>query len=32
MFDIKTLNSISPVWQDILPAGAYNVSADVENP
>ena len=32
MFDIKTLNSISPVWQDILPAGAYNVSADAENP
>ena len=32
MYNIKTLNSISPVYQSILTEGEYNVSADVEKP
>ena len=32
MFDIRTLNSISPVWQDILPGESFRVGADVERP
>ena len=31
MFKIKTLNNIAPVWQDVLAADAYTVSADAEN-
>ena len=31
MFKIKTLNSIAPVWQSILPADQYTVSADCED-
>ena len=29
MYSIKTLNSISPVYQDALPNAEYAVSADV---
>ena len=32
MIQIKTLNSISPVYGEILPENLYNVSADAENP
>ena len=32
MFNIKTLNSISPVYHGILPNSDYTVSGDVENP
>ena len=32
MYNIKTLNSISPVYQSILSEGEYTVSADVEKP
>ena len=32
MYNIKTLNSISPVYQSILTEGEYTVSADVEKP
>ena len=32
MYNIQTLNSISPVYQDILKAGEYNVGPDVERP
>ena len=32
MYSIKTLNSISPVYRDALPAAEYAVSADCENP
>ncbi|MGI6174517.1 MAG: 3-phosphoglycerate dehydrogenase family protein [Christensenellales bacterium] len=32
MFHIKTLNSISPVYADILKDTEYNISADIENP
>ena len=31
-YNIKTLNSISPVYQGILKEDMYNVSADAENP
>ena len=32
MYNIKTLNSISPVYESILKNGEYNVAADAENP
>lgn len=32
MYKIKTLNSISPVYRDILPEAEYNVGADIEQP
>lgn len=32
MYNIKTLNSISPVYQDILKPDAYCVGGDAENP
>lgn len=32
MFNIKTLNSISPVYQSILPESEYSVSPDAQNP
>ena len=32
MYNIKTLNSISPVYADILDQGKYSVSAECENP
>ncbi len=32
MYIIKTLNSISPVYKDILPASEYAVDADIEHP
>ena len=32
MVQIKTLNSISPVYDEILPENLYNVSAEAENP
>ena len=32
MYNVKKLNSISPVYYGILPNGEYNVSSDVENP
>ena len=32
MYNIKTLNSISPVYQSILTEVEYTVSADVEKP
>ena len=31
-YNIKTLNSISPVYQGILQENMYNVAADIENP
>ena len=31
MYKIKTLNSIAPVWQDVLSADRYTVSPDVED-
>ena len=30
MYNIKTLNAISPVYKDILPADEYQVSADID--
>ena len=32
MYNIKTINSISPVYQDILKADQYNVGAETEHP
>ena len=32
MYNIKTLNEISPVYESMLSANEYNVSADIENP
>ncbi len=32
MFNIKTLNAISPVYKNVLDAGEFTVGADVENP
>lgn len=32
MFNIKKINSISPVYHGILPNGEYSVGSDVENP
>ena len=32
MYNIKTLNSISPVYENILKSDLYNVAADAENP
>lgn len=32
MYNIKTLNSISPIYQHVLSSMEYNVSADAENP
>ena len=32
MFDIKTINTIAPVWQDELPEGQFTVNPDAERP
>ena len=32
MFDIKTLNTISPVWKDILPESDFRVSPEADDP
>ena len=32
MYNIKTLNSISPIYKNTLSSMEYNVSADTENP
>ena len=32
MYNIKKLNSISPVYHGILPNSEYNVTSDMENP
>ena len=32
MYSIKTINSISPVYAEVLDMSRINVSADIENP
>ena len=32
MFNVKTLNAISPIYEEFLKANEYNVSAEAEHP
>ena len=32
MFNVKTLNAISPIYQEFLKENEYNVGSDVQNP